>query len=43
MKKELYLPPETRVKELSPRAGILEISNNQATIEDYEFEDLDRV
>ena len=39
MKKELYLPPELRVKDLLLCNGILAVSGT-GTLEDYQFEDL---
>ena len=41
MKKEPYLPPELRVKPLSLNHGVLILSAETSTIEDYHYEDLD--
>ena len=40
MKKELYLPPESRVMVFSLYSGILSVAAGGGTFEDYEYEDL---
>ena len=40
MKKELYLPPELRVKELSLYNGILSVASGNGTLDDFQYEDL---
>ena len=40
MKKELYLPPELRVKELSLFNGILSVVSGSGTLDDFVYEDL---
>ena len=41
MKKELYLPPEMRVEPLALNSGVLILSTESSTFEDYYYEDLD--
>lgn len=41
MKKEHYLPPELQVSELLLNRGILILSTESSTIEDYYYEELD--
>ena len=41
MKKEAYLPPEVRALEMTLDTGILILSGESSTIEDYYYEDLD--
>jgi len=41
MKEELYLPPELQVSELLLKCGVLILSTESSTIEDYYYEELD--
>lgn len=41
MKKEPYSPPEVRAMVLSLNTGVLILSTESSTIEDYYYEDLD--
>ena len=41
MKKEHYLPPELRVRDLLLNRGVLILSTESSTIEDYYYEELD--
>lgn len=41
MKKEPYFPPEVRAMELSLNTGVLILSTDSSTIEDYYYEEFD--